>query len=465
MGRFKVASIRWRRLAFAPVFGGALFGVLWLYVQAPYVLNLPDTIALQIEAHEDHFRCLSLSCAEVEPSLNIEVLGNPAAQRYPECSKAFARNTWDIAFHEGRLFIGLGDDSNSGPTANAGPVPVLAYDLTSGNFTQESTLDEEQLDRFYSHDGALWVPGADPRQSWRLGNLYRRDGASWTKQRTIPQAIHTHALTWHEGAVYAGLTATDVVPETVGQEHWGSAVARSSDGGIRWEFFPLGGLRLFEFLRVGGRLYATDIFPGPGAEAWLKREGREVKHAPVYEWLGTGGFQRRTDLDAERLFPDSPLAGKRSVFIDRAVTWGDRSAYLGIFSATKDAPSTQAAYWVESLGEGSLIVRRIPLPEDTLAFDLMVQDNRLFVLFSDIQEKEKTGWINQVWSSSDGDHWIPEIRFKALNPARAFEKVGEDWFFGLGSLLPPQSGVCAPMHEATGTLLRIRKRSLNQRPQ
>ncbi len=457
MGRFRLPRIRWRRLAWAAVFGGALFGALWRYAQAPYVLNLPDTARLQMEANVDHFRCLSLNCAGVDPSLNIEVLGNPAAQRYPDCNKAFARNPWDLAFHDGRLFIGLGDDSNSGPSANAGPVPVLAYDLNSGKFTQESALDEEQLDRFYRHDGALWAPGTDPRQSWRLGNLYRRDGASWTKQRTIPKAIHAHALTWHKGAVFAGLTATDVVPEALGQEHWGSAAARSSDGGIHWEFFPLGGLRVFEFLKVGGRLYATDIFPGPGAEAWLKREGREGKHAPVYEWLETGEFQRRTDLDAEHLFPDSPLAGKRSVSIDRAVTWGDRSAYLGIFSATKEAPTTQAAYWAESLAEGNLMVKRIPLPEKALALDVLVEGNRLFVLFSEPQENGAPGWINQVWSSADGDKWIPEIRFNARNPARAFEKVGEDWFFGLGGFLPPQPGVCAPQDAATGTLLRVRK--------
>ena len=143
------------------------------------------------------------------------------------------------------------------------------------------------------------------------------------------------------------------------------------------------------------------------------------------------------------------------------MAWGDRSAYLGIFSATKDAPSSQSAYWAESLAEGNLIVKRIPLPEDTLAFDLLVQDNRLFVLFSEPQGDGEPGWINQVWSSSDGDHWTREIRFKALNPARAFEKVGEDWFFGLGSLFPPQPEACSPKDEASGTLLRMRKRSLN----
>lgn len=76
------------------------------------------------------------------------MLGNPAAWRYSDCHQAQARNPWDLIAHEGRLYIGLGDSSNEGPSPNAGPVSILAYDPASRRFTQETVLPEEQVDRF-----------------------------------------------------------------------------------------------------------------------------------------------------------------------------------------------------------------------------------------------------------------------------------------------------------------------------
>ena len=454
MESFRFRKTPWRRLAWSPVFGAALFAGLWLYAMAPYEIELPLSEDIVIEPQAERFRCLAVNCEGVPQPPPIEVLGNPAAARYPECHQAFARNPWDLVAHEGRLFIGLGDESNSGPSANAGPVPVLALDLSSGKFFQESILDEEQVERFYAEEDALWVPGADPRQSWRLGNLYRRGQEShWTKLRTLPQAIHTHALAWHNGALYAGLTATKVVPNGLGTERWGSAIARSSDGGSHWEFIPLGGLRLFEFIKVADHLYATDIFPEPAANTWLNKQGREGTHAPIYELLETGVFQRRLDLDALALFPDTPLAGLRSAIIDRAVSWGERAAYLGLFSALKDSAPVQSAYIAAHLDRGNIEVRRIPLPEKAVAFDLLTKGEQLFVLFSEPQATND--WVNEVWSSHDGHRWTSIIRFSAQNPARSFEKVGDDWYFGLGSLSPPKSDHCTLQDEVTGTLLRI----------
>ncbi|MFM7528733.1 MAG: hypothetical protein ACKO63_09650 [Nodosilinea sp.] len=65
----------------------------------------------QIAAQADRYAAL----ARVE---GATVLGYPAAQRYPDCGASFARNPWDLIAWRDRLYIGLGDSSNEGPSSN-----------------------------------------------------------------------------------------------------------------------------------------------------------------------------------------------------------------------------------------------------------------------------------------------------------------------------------------------------------
>jgi hypothetical protein len=104
-------------------------------------------------------------------------LGNPAAIRYPQCWQSLPRNPWDLAVFDGRLYVGLGNASYDGPSANAGPVPLFSHHLGqapggAGRWRQEATVPEEEISRFIARVDALWVPGADARGSWRWGNLY-----------------------------------------------------------------------------------------------------------------------------------------------------------------------------------------------------------------------------------------------------------------------------------------------------
>ena len=448
---------RFRQLALLALFLAVLGGGLFVYARAPYVIDLPASPDLLIDADPQRYRCLALDCTQPIPP-ELEVLGNPAAWRYPDCRQAQARTPWDLIAHEGRLYIGLGDSSNDGPSPNAGPVPVLAYEPVSGRFSQETELPEEQVDRFYQQAGELWTPGADPRQSWRWGNVYRRDaGGAWRKFRTLPSTIHIHALAWHRGHLFAGVTASDVVPETIGQERWGSAVARSDDGAEHWRLLPLGGWRILDFLSVRGRLYAMDAFPGPGLQQWLDAEQRQPYHAPVYEYADeTGQFQRRVDLTAPVMFPDTAPAGQRAVLVERAVDFGAGAAYLGVVARKPGEPRVRGAYLAWNLQPGQVRVQRIPLPEGALAFDLRVEAGTLSVLFAEPLADAR--WRSRVWSTADGQQWRTGIDFTAAAPARSFERLDDDWFFGLGSLEPPTTGACGEDQAVTGTLLRWRSR-------
>ena len=433
---------------------GLLAGRYWL-PRLPWVSTLQSTQGERVDAQVEKYACLAVGCPSSGQSDLVEVIGNPAAHRYPECEKSYARNPWDLAAFGGRLYVGLGDSSNEGPSANAGPVPVYVYDPDSGMFEREATFDEEQIDRFYVFGSELLVPGTDPRQSWHLGNLYRRDSEGrWQKLRTLPRTIHALALARHDGRLFAGVSVTEAVPAGVGKERYGSAVAVSDDGGKSWQLKPLGGWRIFDFLQVRGRLYAADIFPGPGVQRWIEKENRRDFHAPLYEYGAGGIFRRRTDLSAPSMFPDTPLAGQRAAIIERAVPWNDAAAYLGAFVFGQGELPVRGRYIAEDLTPGHIVTRRVALPPGAIAWDLIVDGGQLQVLFAVRQSKGL--WRNAVWSSADGKHWVERAAFTAVSFARSFERLGEYFYFGLGSLSPPDHSACTPSDQVSGTLLRLR---------
>ena len=104
----------------------------------------------------------------------VQLLGIPFEARYSSEEMVYARNIWDMRLFEGRLYLGGGNSSNHDPASNAGPVPVVAWDLETKQFVEEYDVDDEQIDRFYVFDNSLVIPGHDSRKSWASGTLYRR---------------------------------------------------------------------------------------------------------------------------------------------------------------------------------------------------------------------------------------------------------------------------------------------------
>ena len=418
--------------------------------QQPYTVEFRQA-AVQIDAQGKIYE--RLLAGQLVPAL--EVLGNPAASRYPDCAMSFARNPWDLTVYDKRLFIGLGDSSNDGPSANAGPVPVLTFEPEGTQFTHEAMLDEEQIDRFYSFGAELLIPGDDPRESWHWGNLYQRSpSGNWQKFRNLPRTIHTHALALHQGQLFAGVSVTDAVPAGVGSERYGSAVAISPDQGHSWQLLTLGGWRIFDFLQVQGRLYATDVFPGPGMQRWLDTEQRQTYHAGVYEYAADGQFQRRLDLNAEVLFPQAPLVGRRLAFVQHAAAWKQGSVYIGAFAAPVGVTAVRYAYWARNLDPYQVDVQPLAMPAGAIAWDLMVEKNEMLLLLATPLPEGR--WRNSVQASPDGTTWHELLHFEAPTFARAFVRWGDDLYFGLGISSPPRTGECTLAQQVSGSLLRAR---------
>ena len=400
------------------------------------------------------FPSLSGHCGDVTDQ--VEYLGIPAAERYTERAEFYARNIWDLQAYDDRLYIGTGNWDNQGPAPNAGPVPILAWDPVKNSTVKEGHVDDEEISSFKVIDGTLYIPGSDAMESWDWGNLYRRQtNGSWQKLRTIPKAIHAFALTGFHGKLYAGLKATGSVPWYVNIKGYGGAVAVSGDQGASWQFLPLGGFGVFSFLHVAGNLYAVDLTQGPGLQRWIERHNREDYYAPVYALDDTGnGFERRQDLDAGRLFPDTPGVYKKACGISRSVTVDHMALYIG---ASGGGPF--GLYRADSLIKNHVQTRRIPLPEGSVPRDLLVRNGCVFVL---LQCPGKTPGVEiGVLANRDLEQWTELLHFSAPTFARSFEIFKGDVYFGLGGTVKNRKDwVQTDIHPETGQLLRVKARAV-----
>ena len=388
----------------------------------------------------------------VDVSDRVEYLGIPYLDRYPDGPAVYARNVWDLQAYQGRIYVGGGNCGNIGPFPNAGPVPILAWDLKTHAVVCEGEVDEEEINRFDVISDDLFIPGTDPMENWQWGNLYRRQAdGQWQKLRNIPKAIHIFSLTGYQNILYAGLKATDTVPWHVDFKGYGGAVAVSKDKGRSWTFLPMGGYGVFEFLQVKGNLYALDLTLGPGLKNWVARQDRENYHAPVYGLDPCGSkFLRRQDLDATVLFPDTPGVTDRACGAARPVSFGGSAVYLGVFGLRPFG-----LYKADSLDMGDVRTRRIPLPAGTIPRDLLVRDGKLFVLLQGLQRDK--GADIRVMASRDLDKWVNVLQFAAPTFARSFEMINHDFYFGLGcEVKGPKNWQQSELHPETGRLLRLR---------
>ena len=228
----------------------------------------------------------------LSPGWRATNLGNPAASHYSACWQSLPRTPWDLALSDGSLYVGLGNASNSGPSANAGPVPLLAYNLNDQRWQQHATLPEEEIQRFVKQGTDLWIPGADPRGSWRWGNLYRQNNVdgSWWQERRLPQFIHVHDLAWHRKQLVVAGNVPDAVNTGPKHHRHGSALAHSGDGGKTWSVHRLQGWRATALLPLQDQLYAVQVLSGD-SENW---SGGATKIGPP-DGLLMGGFRRSLD--------------------------------------------------------------------------------------------------------------------------------------------------------------------------
>ncbi len=230
-----------------------------------------------------------------EPAIEYELISSPYSHLFNN-----ARNVWDMAIHEGYLYIGAGDyDKNHSPAA------AYRYDLNEEKWYTCGTIPDEQIDRFCLIDGTLYIPGCDPTGDWSLGNFYKLEENRFVTHRAIPNGVHCFDIVKFDNKLFAALGHAE-----------GSAdfpVAVSYDGGKSFENVKAEGgstidRRVYKLFCHGDKLYALNgmnvyRYDGEGFVLEANWQSRFVMGYPFYSRIAESAyFKGRTYFTTGYLF-------------------------------------------------------------------------------------------------------------------------------------------------------------------
>lgn len=394
---------------------------------------------------------LLLISGDVTP--RVEYLGNPWHDIYSTEQQRYARNVWDLQAYKGKLYIGGGNSSNTGPARNAGPVPVIAFDPKDGNFSTVFTVDDEQIDRFFVFGDDLYIPGHDATQSWDWGNLYRLTQGAWTKYRNIPNALHVYDLHHFNQTLFAGLGSKSQTPP----------IAGTHTDDLNWSGYDANVKRIYAFLEVDNHLYATSYVFIITAQSDADLNAQSESIPIVFEYhTETDRFTARQDLRLGALFPDRNTSQSVVGKIVKPVAWRNGSAYIGALVHNDHQFMPQAVYFASSLEKNSLDVKKLALPEGAYPWDILLFRDQLYIL---LQEQRDDATTIKVLCTDDFTSTYEVLRFTAPTFARSFEVLNGDFYFGLGSEVQnPNAWSLDELKPSTGEILRVDKAYVNPCP-
>ena len=342
-----------------------------------------------------------------QPAQSVTLLGNPFYQEHPDSvNLRFARNVWDMQLWRDRIYFGSGNSSNLHPARNAGPVPVISWNLETETFQNEFTVNEEQIHRYRTVHGKLLIPGHDPEESWRLGNFYRLRQTGWEKVRTIPLGIHTYDILGYERKIFVGQGTS-----RCGMISW------SDDDGQTWQGCHLPGIfRAYELFVCAGELYATCLA------------------GTTFRYTG-GGF---TSIHAD-LYPDAQH-GPMPI-VARSVQCGSTLLYIGADNVNDHQWKPFAAYRAGRIDKAErLDISGVP-------YDILVHDGAVYIL-TNRRDADSEQFTVVIYRSENLDEWTEVVRFPTPAPARSFEYARGAFYVGLGT-------ETAPLLEAAGNIYRV----------
>ena len=215
--------------------------------------------------------CFVSTAADVTATgATVVDLGIPTLSMYPVGSTyATARTVWDVESYDGKIYIGCGNyDSNAG--SNVGLLPVYSYDPATQTWTKEYSVNDEQISRFFSEWGNLYIAGMDPGAgAGENGNFYYQVDGKWATNSSVYRGIHMFDMLFLEDGktVFAGLgTNTGVQPY----------ISKSTDGGKTWN--------LVSFKKDGSTISNTST-------TWSRTHNMFEYNGEIYGtlWVSGGG--------------------------------------------------------------------------------------------------------------------------------------------------------------------------------
>ena len=360
-------------------------------------------------------------------SATIDVTASLVSLGSPYVTSAYSRNIWDMQVFNNRIYLANGDS-----VANEKSEGVVYYDLASNKFINQFSVDDEQLGDYKIINGELYVPGADATESWEFGNFYKLTGDSWTKNRTIPKAVHVTGIEEFGGYLFTGIGSTE-----------NKVMLMSSDKGKKWKpidkstllkYSPNNGRPILSMFKLNGNLYGASMLHG------YALDNNNVVRVSKVTKNGITSFSSSVVV-ANKMFPGAPL-DQSNKFV-KATPFGTMLLYIGASVAPSDSAVVRTLYVATDIN----VAKCITLP-DTLAkpMDIIIKSNTAHILT--YKKIAANSFINIVYSTSDGVAFNETLRFSSDTFARSFEEVNGCFYFGLG---------CASdsISESSGKVLKV----------
>jgi hypothetical protein len=332
-----------------------------------------------------------------QPRAAVEIVGDPLGDCRSSPDEAFARNVWDLQVWDGRLYLGYGD-----AVENTGPTDVIAYDPTTREFVHEATLAEEAIGQYRVIGDRLFVPGVDAVES-DDGALHVRDGSGWMSW-PLPDVVHALDVAKHGGEICVAAQDRFV----------GGQVRCTPDDGATWRSTSTGGPRAVSLFELGGNLYVSSHGSGVG------RVG-----GPIVAFDIPGVAADPNVL----VFKPTPC-GADVVFVARRVVYRERkgsATELGLFRAS-------------STGTDHIAVTPIAIPGNPV--DVFASEGRCYALTDLAQDRAA------IYAAGDDGTWSARVTFGTDALARSAERLGGDFYVGLGC----EPGACSNL---AGRIVRI----------
>lgn len=331
----------------------------------------------------------------------IEDLGIPLITKYPRNIKAHisSRNVWDMQLYNNRIYIGSGDYGS-----DTGPAEIYYYDIEKGEFINEGSIPDEQINRYFIIDNELIITGTDPREGWDYGNYFIWKDNSWIKMRTILGGIHNFDLVKFHGKLFVGIgndsDSSIVMSEDGGQTFSYVYMYESRDKllEIRDGFLSVT-YRVYDFIEYNDKLYA-------------------LSNRQVYEYI-----------EEENIFlklNDNYIDYGEGTGLGSYVPLKTKLTYNGKIVLINGA--IQYTNSLEKLENYNMV----QFNKTTYAYDAKVINGELHVLCA---TPEDNGYYISVYKTTNYQEWENVMYFKYSDFARSFEYSDGTYYFGIGTPL------------------------------
>ena len=373
---------------------------------------------------------LQTSAAAPDITDRLQNLGIPLIGRYPDgkiTQSTYARNVWDMKYHDGKVFIGSGNSANTGPSPNAGPAEVWEIDPATGAAQLSYKIDGEQADVFrVFSDGCLYVPDHDPPGTSSYNCYYKRNtSGKWSNGGWLTGEVHVYDMAEFDGKMFACGS--------------GNYLWRSDDGGANWyqqQRYPLAG-RKYAFLPYGDQLMTST-----GYGDWNSRDAFRYWNKAQQIWAVPD------PISAAMAFPDQSNLPGNNLKLVRPAQFGNKCLYIGAYEFNDHQNDPFGAY-VSTFDGTTFSATAIPAATGQVPWDILVKDGTAYLLVQDRTLLANTDrkYVNRVFASTDAVSWKELFSFRATTFAMSFEKVGDTFYFGMGT----KDRVC----DECGTIYRV----------